>query len=50
MRQRLLLTVACCVATTWLGAADTPSDPSRFWPQWRGPDATGVAPHGNPPV
>jgi outer membrane protein assembly factor BamB len=50
MRANPLLTVACCVAATWLGAADTPSEPSRFWPQWRGPDATGVAPHGDPPV
>ena len=22
----------------------------KYWPQWRGPQATGVAPHGNPPV
>ncbi len=22
----------------------------RYWPQWRGPSANGVAPHGNPPV
>ncbi len=22
----------------------------KFWPQWRGPHATGVAPFGNPPV
>jgi hypothetical protein len=25
-------------------------DPAYHWPQWRGPLATGVAPHGNPPV
>ena len=28
--------------------ADTKSD--RYWPQWRGPLGTGVAPHGKPPV
>jgi outer membrane protein assembly factor BamB len=28
------------------GAGDADSD----WPQWRGPLATGVAPHGDPPV
>ncbi len=25
-------------------------DASRQWPQWRGPLATGVAPHGDPPI
>ena len=32
------------------GFAQEPSDPDRFWPQWRGPLGTGVAPHGTPPV
>jgi outer membrane protein assembly factor BamB len=27
-----------------------PRDVSRFWPQWRGPLANGVAPHANPPT
>ena len=26
------------------------SDAGRFWGQWRGPDATGVARYGNPPT
>jgi outer membrane protein assembly factor BamB len=26
------------------------ADAEHFWPQWRGPLATGVAPHANPPV
>jgi outer membrane protein assembly factor BamB len=30
-----------------LYAAD---DAQAFWPAWRGPDATGVAPNGNPPT
>ena len=30
--------------------AETPPDSARFWPQWRGPQATGVAPHGTPPL
>src|SRR5436190_12177718 len=25
-------------------------DDVRFWPQWRGPLANGVAPHANPPT
>lgn len=33
---------------TW--SADAPSDPLNNWPQWRGPQATGVAPLGDPPV
>ena len=31
----------------WPGAA---TEAERFWPQWRGPHATGVAPFGDPPV
>lgn len=32
-----------------LAVAEPPSDARRFWPAWRGPEANGVAPHGNPP-
>jgi outer membrane protein assembly factor BamB len=32
-----------------LAAAPLPAD-DRFWPQWRGPRLTGVAPQGNPPL
>lgn len=35
--------------TVHLFAGD-PSDAKKNWPQWRGPDATGVAPNGNPPL
>lgn len=31
-------------------AADSASDAQQFWPQWRGPLATGVAPLANPPL
>lgn len=34
--------------TAVLHGADGAGD--RYWPQWRGPLATGVAPHANPPV
>ncbi len=27
-----------------------PTDGNEYWPQWRGPLATGVAPEGDPPV
>jgi len=32
------------------GAGAAPIDPLRQWPQWRGPIATGEAPHADPPV
>jgi len=31
-------------------AANSPSDGKQFWPQWRGPLATGVAPLADPPI
>lgn len=37
-----------CSAAAVGGAKDL--DPLRQWGQWRGPLATGVAPHGHPPV
>jgi outer membrane protein assembly factor BamB len=30
--------------------AETDPAAERFWPQWRGPHATGVAPHAKPPI
>jgi outer membrane protein assembly factor BamB len=30
--------------------AEPSGDAGRYWPQWRGPLATGASPHGNPPV
>ncbi len=34
-----------------VGVAATAVDQTEeFWPQWRGPLATGVSPHGNPPL
>jgi len=32
------------------GNALAEGEADRFWPQWRGPLGTGVAPHGDPPV
>ncbi len=29
--------------------AEPPGDAARFWPCWRGPMSTGLAPHGDPP-
>ena len=33
-----------------VGAGSDAPDHDDFWPQWRGPRATGVAPRGDPPV
>lgn len=40
-----VLIVAAATATF----ADSP-DADHFWPQWRGPLGTGVAPHADPPI
>jgi len=48
MNRILALTVV--LATVWASAnvyADLNSD---YWPTWRGPNGTGVAPKGNPPL
>lgn len=49
-----LLTLALCAPLPSALAADTAADPAaaaeHYWPQWRGPLATGVAPHAAPPL
>ncbi len=44
--------LALCLG--WLAApalaADKPHADQQYWPQWRGPERTGVAPLGDPPV
>src|SRR5437763_9847443 len=46
--SRILYYPACCVmAVSGLGASH---EELRYWPQWRGPLATGVAPLANPPI
>jgi outer membrane protein assembly factor BamB len=39
-----------CVALALVWSAEPPSEAEKFWPQWRGPNATGVALYGNPPL
>lgn len=49
----LVVLAAACVFLFAVGpvaAADPEGDAVRYWPQWRGPLATGVAPRGDPPV
>lgn len=47
--KRILILAVFLMAT--LAESQTPSSPAhRFWPQWRGPDGTGVASFGSPPI
>ena len=41
--------IGILLMTALLGAAKDPAA-DRYWAQWRGPDATGVARHANPPI
>ena len=42
-----VVVLACCSLLVLPAAAE---DDDHYWPQWRGPWGTGVAPHANPPV
>jgi outer membrane protein assembly factor BamB len=48
--RRLTLAAACAASALAFAAAPTPGDGERYWPQWRGPLASGVAPRARPPV
>lgn len=41
--------IAACLLLAFAFVA-APAADDRYWPQWRGPRATGVAPAGDPPV
>ncbi len=45
----LILLAATCFYLLSIAQRDV-SNYEQNWPQWRGPDATGYAPYGNPPV
>ena len=49
--KRAITTVICfCVVSTFSWGLEPLSEFDRYWPQWRGPQASGVAPHGDPPI
>ncbi|MBI1941194.1 MAG: PQQ-binding-like beta-propeller repeat protein, partial [Acidobacteria bacterium] len=52
MKKIALLLFLPCLMATLPGAwkADSPPEAQRFWPQWRGPESTGVAPFADPPL
>src|SRR6478735_6237221 len=47
---RLALAIAAAALSGASSRAQSPISAERFWPQWRGPDATGVSKHANPPI
>ena len=49
--SRYAIRVLCfCVLPCVAWADDRPADYAKNWPQWRGPEWTGVAPHADPPA
>lgn len=50
MKRALTFTIFFSVITTFLWGTDALSDAEKYWHQWRGPQASGVAPHGDPPT
>ena len=38
------------VISAGLWAAEESNEAEKYWPAWRGPNATGVAPHADPPI
>ena len=47
---RLCVAAYLAVAVAGPAAAQAAGDAARYWPEWRGPLHTGVAPAGDPPV
>lgn len=43
-----MIAISCCLSVR--AGDDRLNDAQHQWPQWRGPLATGVAPHADPPV
>lgn len=50
--KKIAVTIICFLlvvsASVWQSEASSASE--KYWAQWRGPEATGVAPQGDPPV
>lgn len=50
MSRVAALVLAFLILTTWASAEDFAKERLDNWHQWRGPEATGVAPKGDPPT
>ena len=49
MPKSLSIIIAIAIAFSIFTWADEVSD-NKYWPQWRGPDAMGIAPYATPPL
>ncbi|MBN1290638.1 MAG: PQQ-like beta-propeller repeat protein [Candidatus Latescibacteria bacterium] len=47
---RMLTIISVCLFNVYTLIAQQTSESMRYWPQWRGPLATGEAPYGDPPA
>jgi outer membrane protein assembly factor BamB len=47
--KRILAIAAVAVVCSWI-VAEATDDPASNWPNWRGPQFSGVAPYSNPPT
>jgi len=50
MMKKCLFFIVFCIVSLTLTQAEKPAESEKYWAQWRGPFATGISPHGNPPV
>ena len=50
MKKALSFIIFFGVTTIFLWGTDSLSESEKYWHQWRGPEASGVAPHGDPPT
>ena len=50
MKKYLQSVILCLLAWPVLAAEPTDKTAMAYWPQWRGPLASGVAPQANPPL
>ena len=50
MKKIGLFLVICWLVSNFVWGIGLFADPGKNWPQWRGPQATGVAPFADPPV
>ena len=49
--RRMAIVIGCfCVISTLTWGVESSSDFEKYWPTWRGPNATGVAPEADPPI
>jgi outer membrane protein assembly factor BamB len=50
MKRIVTIFICFCTITIFLWGTDALSETDRYWHQWRGPEASGVAPDADPPI